>query len=84
MKVPASAPYPRGPAASGLFDVGGLWAVRAEMYPIADCPAGRLAIMPRPRAGDWLEDEAQSWRRQGLDVVVSLLEDNEVAELDLA
>jgi protein-tyrosine phosphatase len=40
--------------------------------------------MPRPRAGDWLEDEAQSWRRQGLDVVVSLLEDSEVAELGLA
>ncbi|WP_157369947.1 phosphatase domain-containing putative toxin [Zavarzinella formosa] len=44
---------------------------------------GRLAIMPRPRAGDWLEDEAVSWRRQGLDIVVSLLEDGEVAELGL-
>jgi protein-tyrosine phosphatase len=54
------------------------------MYLIADCPSGRLAIMPRPRAGDWLEDEAHSWRRQGLDVVVSLLEDGEVAELGLA
>ena len=54
------------------------------MYPIVDCPVGRLAIMPRPRAGDWLEDEARSWRRQGLDVVVSLLEDAEVAELGLA
>jgi protein-tyrosine phosphatase len=39
--------------------------------------------MPRPRAGDWLEDEAASWRRQGLDVVVSLLEDGEVFELGL-
>jgi protein-tyrosine phosphatase len=39
--------------------------------------------MPRPRAGDWLEDEAASWRRSGLDVVVSLLEDAEVAELGL-
>jgi protein-tyrosine phosphatase len=58
--------------------------VRAELYPITDCPAGRLALMPRPRAGDWLEDEAQSWRRQGLDVVVSLLEDSEVDELGLA
>lgn len=57
--------------------------MHAEMYPITDCPSGRLAIMPRPRAGDWLEDEAESWRRQGLDVVVSLLEDHEVAELGL-
>jgi hypothetical protein len=40
--------------------------------------------MPRPRAGDWLDDEAASWRRQGLDLVVSLLEDAEVAELGLA
>ena len=58
--------------------------MRAEVYPISDCPAGRLAIMPRPRAGDWLEDEAASWRRQGLDTVVSLLENSEVAELGLA
>jgi protein-tyrosine phosphatase len=40
--------------------------------------------MPRPRAGDWLADEAASWRRQGLDTVISLLEDAEVAELGLA
>src|SRR5262249_61758505 len=51
--------------------------VRAELYPIADCPTGRLAIMPRPRAGDWLDDEAASWRRHGLGLVVSLLEDAE-------
>ncbi len=55
----------------------------AELYPIAECPAGLLAIMPRPRAGDWLEDEILSWRRQGLGIVVSLLEDSEVAELGL-
>ena len=42
----------------------------AELYPIADCPAGRLAIMPRPRAGDWLEDEILSWRNK-VEVVVS-------------
>jgi len=50
---------------------------------IPECPAGRLAIMPRPRAGDWLEDEAASWQQQGLDVVVSLLEDAEIADLGL-
>jgi protein-tyrosine phosphatase len=57
--------------------------MRAELYPIAGCPVGRLAIMPRPRAGDWLEDEVASWRQQGLDVVVSLLEVREIAELGL-
>jgi protein-tyrosine phosphatase len=39
--------------------------------------------MPRPRAGDWLEDEVASWLRSGLEVVVSLLEDEEIAELGL-
>jgi protein-tyrosine phosphatase len=57
--------------------------VRAELYPIADCPVGRLAIMPRPRADDWLEDEAVSWRKQGVDTVVSLLEDEKISELGL-
>ncbi len=44
---------------------------------------GKLAIIPRPRGGDWLEDEAQAWRQSGLDVIVSLLTDDEVADLDL-
>ena len=45
---------------------------------------GRLAIAARPRGGDWLEDEVQGWRRAALDVVVSLLEKEEAAQLDLA
>ncbi len=44
---------------------------------------GRLAISPRPRGGDWLEDEVRSWQRSGLDIVVSLLTSDEIAELDL-
>ena len=39
--------------------------------------------MPRPRAGDWLDDEMASLRQQGLDLVVSLLVDEEVRELEL-
>ncbi len=45
---------------------------------------GRLAVMPRPRGGDWLEDEVRSWRRAGVDVVVSLLTPDEVADFSLA
>ena len=45
---------------------------------------GSLAVATRPRGGDWLEDEAAGWRRAGLDVVVSLLENEEAAQLDLA
>jgi predicted protein tyrosine phosphatase len=49
-----------------------------------DAPnAGRLAIMPRPRAGDWLEDEIASWKDAGIDTVISLLESAEIAELGL-
>ncbi len=49
-----------------------------------DLPAcGRLAIAARPRAGDWLADEVAGWRREGVDIVISLLESSEVAELDL-
>jgi protein-tyrosine phosphatase len=39
--------------------------------------------MPRPRAGDWLEDEVRAWRAAGVDLVVSLLTASEVAELGL-
>lgn len=57
--------------------------MRAELYWISDAPCGRLAIMPRPRAGDWLADELASWKAAGVDIVVSLLDDNEIAELAL-
>lgn len=43
----------------------------------------RLAIMARPRAGDWLEDEVVNWRRSGVEIVTSLLEDSEILELGL-
>jgi protein-tyrosine phosphatase len=57
--------------------------MQAECYLIPDVPSGRLAIMPRPRAGDWLPDEIASWKRLGLEVIVSVLEDAEIIELGL-
>ena len=39
--------------------------------------------MLRPRGGDWLADETKSWRESGIDEVVSLLECEEEAQLDL-
>lgn len=44
---------------------------------------GKLAIIPRPRGGDWLGDEVRSWTRYGLDVIVSLLTPEEQAEFEL-
>jgi predicted protein tyrosine phosphatase len=57
--------------------------MRPEVHWI-DLPASaRLAIMPRPRAGDWLDGEIAGWRADGIGVIVSLLEAGEVEELGL-
>lgn len=50
---------------------------------IEDIAPLRLAIMPRPRGGDWLAEEMQTLRREGADIVVSLLGSDEIAELEL-
>lgn len=57
--------------------------MRTELFWIDGPWPGRLAIMPRPRGGDWLEEEIQAWRRSGLNVVVSLLTPDESADLNL-
>lgn len=57
--------------------------MRADIYWIDDLPCGRLAIVGRPRAGDWLADEISGWTAVGLSDVVSLLENDEVRELGL-
>ncbi len=44
---------------------------------------GRLAIVPRPRGGDWLDDEVSGWREAGIDIVVSLLTPEEAVEFAL-
>jgi protein-tyrosine phosphatase len=45
--------------------------------------AGRLAIMARPRADDWLDVDVGGWKASGVDLVISLLEPDEVTELGL-
>ncbi len=54
-----------------------------KLYWIETPADGRLAISARPRGGDWLEDEIEGWRKQGVDVVVSLLTPTENEELEL-
>ncbi len=54
-----------------------------KLYWITNSSPGRLAISARPRGGDWLEEEIEGWRKQGVDVVVSLLTLSENEELDL-
>jgi len=57
--------------------------MRVEIYWIGGVAKGRLAVMPRPRGGDWLEDEIRSLRQSGVAVLVNLLTPEEMAELDV-
>jgi protein-tyrosine phosphatase len=45
--------------------------------------AGQLAIVPRPRGGDWLDDEMRALKDAGFDLVVSLLTRDESQEFGL-
>lgn len=55
----------------------------SDIYWIKTANAKRLAIMARPRSGDWLEDELDYWKQEGVEVVVSLLEREEIEDLEL-
>lgn len=58
--------------------------LQPDVYWIREIEKLRLAIMPRPRNGEWLADEISGWHRLGLRCVVSLLEIDESRELGLA
>ena len=55
-----------------------------EIYWVKQVEPFRLAIMARPRSGDWLRDEITGWRRANVGTVVSLLEPHEIRELGLS
>jgi hypothetical protein len=55
----------------------------ATIYSIDGPWPGRLAIVPRPRGEDWLDDEGRAWQEAELDVIVSLLTADEVGGFDL-
>jgi protein-tyrosine phosphatase len=57
--------------------------MQAELYWVDGPWPGRLAVAPRPRGGDWLEDEVRSWKELGIDIMVSLLTNDESDELGL-
>ncbi len=57
--------------------------IATEQFWIPGPWQGRLAISPRPRGADWLEDEVRAWRESRVDVIVSLLTEEEVALFDL-
>ncbi|MGP8243577.1 MAG: dual specificity protein phosphatase family protein [Bryobacteraceae bacterium] len=57
--------------------------MRTEIYRVDGPWPGRLALAARPRGGDWLVDEIASWRRDGIEAVLSLLTPEEERDLDL-
>jgi protein-tyrosine phosphatase len=57
--------------------------MRPDVFWIRAPLIGRLAVMPRPRAGEWLDDEIIGWQTEGIDTVISLLELAEISELGL-
>lgn len=58
--------------------------LQPDVYWVRELPGVRLALMPRPRGGEYLADEIDGWRRLGVETVVSLLEPYEIRELELA
>jgi len=57
--------------------------MKAEIYWTKERFPGRIALIARPRGGDWLEDEVLAWSAEGLDAVVSLLTEDEILALGL-
>lgn len=55
-----------------------------DIYWIEAPWTGRLAIFARPRGAEWLADEVRAWKDARLDVIVSLLteEESNAFELD--
>ena len=54
-----------------------------ELFWIPTPLLGPLAVAPRPRGGDWLVDEMRDWSAAGIDVAVSMLTTEEMAEFEL-
>jgi len=57
--------------------------MQGELHQISGPWPGQLAILRRPRGDDWLVDEIRTWSREGIDVVVSLLTNDESVHLGL-
>lgn len=58
-------------------------AMRSSLHWVRGIEPHRLALSPRPPGGEPLAAELAAWQRQGVDVVVSLLEPPEAQALDL-
>jgi protein-tyrosine phosphatase len=49
-----------------------------------DATDGKVGIMARPRGNDWLDAEVAYLKQRGVSVLVSLLQSDEISELELS
>jgi protein-tyrosine phosphatase len=54
-----------------------------DAYWIGNPTETKLAIVPRPRGGDWLETDLANLKREGIDILISMLTREEEIELGL-
>ena len=54
------------------------------LYKVLETENGFLAIMPRPRPGEWLRDDLIGLDQMGVNCLVSMLEEEEEADLILS
>jgi hypothetical protein len=50
---------------SGASKMGESFSKMTEIYPLREFEGVSLAMMPRPRAGDWLSDEVDAVQHTG-------------------
>ncbi len=55
----------------------------AEVFWTKEKYPGRIALVLRPRGGEWLEDEAAAWTAAGLNIIVSMLDREETRAFEL-
>jgi len=54
-----------------------------RIYWISEFASGDVGMMARPRGNDWLEDEIKKLKLNGVNCVVSLIEQSEIYELEI-
>src|ERR1700739_4962988 len=57
--------------------------LKATVYPITSATPNHIAIVARPRGNDWLCEEISALPREGIEILVSMLTDEEAEELGL-
>lgn len=62
---------------------GGETMRRAEIYWLETKNSFKIGILPRPRAGEWLEEEIEAWQESNIQFILSPLTPEEIRELDL-